>query len=143
MKEKVSILEKLGIHPGLKTIHMKTVTEADIALFAGVSGDFNPVHVCEEYAKKTFFNSRIAHGALAQAYLSAAMAKLPGLVIYLSQLVNFQKPIRIGDTITAMAEVVETREEKGIVKLKNTCLNQKGEVVVEGEATVRIYEPPS
>jgi 3-hydroxybutyryl-CoA dehydratase len=143
MKEETSILEKLGINVGLKTIQMKTVTEADIALFAGVSGDFNPVHVCEEYAKKTFFGGRIAHGALAQAYLSAAMSKLPGLVIYLSQSINFLKPMRIGDSITATAEVVETRQDKGIVKLKNTCVNQKGEAVVEGEATVRIYEPPS
>jgi 3-hydroxybutyryl-CoA dehydratase len=69
MKEGVSILEKLGINIGLKTIHMRTVTEADIASFAGVSGDFNPVHVAEEYAKKTLFGGRIAHGALAQAFL--------------------------------------------------------------------------
>ena len=143
MKEETSILEKLGVIVGLKTMQMKTVTEADIALFAGVSGDFNPVHVCEEYARKTFFGGRIAHGALAQAYLSAAMSKLPGLVIYLSQSINFLKPMRIGDTITAMAEVVEMRQDKGIVKLKNTCVNHKGETVVEGEATVRIYEPPS
>ncbi|HAP93628.1 MAG TPA: enoyl-CoA hydratase [Desulfotomaculum sp.] len=136
------MLDKLGIKVGLKTTNMKTVTEADIVLFAGVSGDFNPVHLCEEYAEKTFFGGRIAHGALAQALLSAAMAKLPGLVIYLSQSIRFLRPIRIGDTITAIAEVIETREDKGIVKLKNTCINQKKEIVVEGEANVRIYEPP-
>jgi 3-hydroxybutyryl-CoA dehydratase len=143
MTEKdTSLLERLGIEVGLKTTHMKTITEADIVLFAGVSGDFNPAHVCEEYAKKTLFGGRIAHGALAQALLSAAMAKLPGLVIFLSQSVRFLKPIRIGDTITAVAEVVETRKDKGIVTLKNTCLNQNGEMVVEGEAAVRIYEEP-
>jgi 3-hydroxybutyryl-CoA dehydratase len=143
MTEKdTSLLERLGIEVGLKTTHMKTVTEADIVLFAGVSGDFNPAHVCEEYAKKTLFGGRIAHGALAQALLSAAMAKLPGLIIFLSQSVRFLKPVRIGDTITAVAEVVETHKDKGIVTLKNTCLNQNGEMVVEGEAAVRIYEEP-
>ena len=143
MTETISILEGLGIAVGLKTTHMKTITEADIVLFAGVSGDFNPVHVCEEYARKTFFGGRIAHGALAQALLSAAMAKLPGLVIYLSQSIKFLKPIKIGDTITAIAEVVETRKDKGIVRLNNICINQNRETVVEGEATVRIYGPPS
>ena len=137
-----SILDKLGVGIGSKTTHMKTITEADIVLFAGVSGDFNPVHVCEDYAKKTLFGGRIAHGALAQALLSAAMAKLPGLSIFLSQSVRFLKPIRIGDTITAVAEVIEARKDKGIVTLKNTCVNQNGEVVVEGEAATRLYEEP-
>jgi len=138
-----SLLEKLGIEVGLKTTHMKTVTEADIVLFAGVSGDFNPAHMSEEYAKKTLFGGRIAHGALTLALLSAAMSKLPGLVIFLSQSVRFLKPVRIGDTVTAVAEVVETRKDKGIVTLKNTCTNQNGDILVEGEATVRIYQEPS
>ncbi len=144
MTEKdASILDKLGVDIGFKTTHVKTVTEADINLFAEVSGDFNPVHVNEEYAKKTFFDGRIAHGALAQALLSASMAKLPGLVIFLSQSIKFLEPVRIGDTITAIAEVVEIRKDKGIVTLKNTCVNQKGEAIVEGEAACRLYEPPS
>ena len=138
-----SLLEKLGIEVGLKTTHMKTVTEADIVLFAGVSGDFNPAHMSEEYAKKTLFGGRIAHGALILALLSAAMSKLPGLVIFLSQSVRFLKPVRIGDTVTAVAEVVETHKDKGIVTLKNTCTNQNGDILVEGEATVRIYQEPS
>lgn len=142
-EESNSVLDKLGVDIGYKTTHMKTVTEADINLFAEVSGDFNPVHISEEYAKKTFFGGRIAHGALVQALLSAAMAKLPGLVVFLSQSLRFLKPVRIGDTITAIAEVIETRKDKGIVTLKNTCTNQKGETVVEGEATCRLYQPPS
>ncbi|MDP2931334.1 MAG: MaoC family dehydratase [Chloroflexota bacterium] len=141
--KEASILEKLGVSVGYKTTHSKTITEADIVLFAGVSGDFNPVHVNEEYAKKTFFGGRIAHGALSQALLSAAMAKLPGLVIFLSQTLKFLKPVRIGDTITAVAEVTETRPDKGIVTLKNACFNQKGETVVEGEAMCRLYPPPA
>ncbi len=138
-----SILDKLGVDIGFKITHVKTITEADINLFAEVSGDFNPVHMREEYAKKTFFKGRIAHGALAQALLSATMAKLPGLVIFISQSVKFLKPVRIGDTITAEAEVTETHRDKGIVTLKNICVNQKGETIVEGEATVRLFEEPS
>lgn len=138
-----SILDKLGVGIGFKTTHVKTITEADIALFAGVSGDFNPIHMSQEYAKKTFFGGRIAHGVISIGLLSAAMAKLPGLVILISQSVRFLKPVRIGDTITAIVEVIDTRQDKGIVTLKNTCINQSGEIVVEGEATCRLYEAPA
>ena len=137
------ILDKLGVDIGFKTTHMKTITEADINLFAEVSGDFNPVHMSDEYAKKTFFGGRIAHGVIPISLLSAAMAKLSGLVILLSHSSRFLKPVRIGDTITAIAEVIDTRREKGIVTLKNTCTNQNGEVIVEGETTVRLFEAPS
>jgi 3-hydroxybutyryl-CoA dehydratase len=140
---KQNILDKLGVDVGFKTTHMKTVTEADIVIFAGVSGDFNPVHMCEEYAKKTLFGSRIAHGVIAMGLLSAAMAKLPGLSILLSLSARFLKPVRIGDSITAIAEVTGTRQDRGIVTLKNTCVNQKGETVVEGEATCMLSEAPS
>jgi len=143
VEKSTSILTKLGIDIGFKTTHMKTITEADIVLFAGISGDFNPIHMCEEYAKKTFFGSRVAHGVISLGLLSAAGAKLPGSVVLLSRSAKFLKPVRIGDTITATAEVTETRQDKGIVTLKNTCTNQNGEIVVEGESTVRIYEPPA
>ena len=142
MAEEVPILDKLGVDVGYKTSVMKTVTEADILLFAAVSSDFNPVHMCEEFAQKTFFGSRIAHGVISIGLLSAAMTKLPGLVIFLSSSVKFLKPVRIGDTITATAEVIAVRKDKGIVTLKNTCVNQKGEAVVEGEAAVRLYPKP-
>jgi len=138
-----SILDKLGVDIGTKVSHMKTVTEADIVMFAGVSGDFNPVHTCEEYAKKTFFGGRIAHGVIPIGLLSAAMTKLPGLVIFLSDSNRFLAPVRIGDTITATGEVTNARKDKGIITLKTTCTNQKGEVVVEGEWTIRLYEAPS
>ncbi len=141
--EGTTILDKLGVDVGYKTTHVKTVTETDIVLFAAVSGDLNPVHVNEEYAKKTFFGGRIAHGVIAIAVLSAAMAKLPGLVIFLNHSSRFLKPVKIGDTITGLAEVTAVRKDKGIVTLKNTCTNQKGEVVVEGESVVRLYEAPA
>ncbi len=137
-----SILDKLGVGIGFKTTHVKTVTEDDIGLFAKVSGDFNPVHMSEEYARKTFFGGRIAHGVLALGLISAAMTKLPGLVIFMSATDKFLAPVRIGDTITATGEVTAVREDKGIVTLKTGCTNQKGETLVEGEWTVRLYEPP-
>ena len=138
-----SILDKLGVDIGFKTTHMKTITEADIVMFAGVSGDFNLVHTCEEYAKKTFFGGRIAHGVIALGLISAAMTKLPGLVIFLGASDKFLAPVRIGDTITATGEVIAVRKDKGIVTLKTNCTNQKGETVVEGEWTVRLYQAPS
>ena len=144
MAEKdMSILEKLGVDIGYKTTHAKTITEADIIQFAEVSGDYNPVHMSEEFAKKTFFEGRVAHGVIAIGLISAAATKLPGLVILLSHSSRFLKPVRIGDTITAVAEVVNTREDKGIVTLKSTCTNQNGEITVEGETVVRLYEAPS
>lgn len=138
-----SILDKLGVGIGFKTIHQKAIAESDIALFAEVSGDFNPVHLSQEYAEKTLFGGRIAHGVIAVGLLSAAMDKLPGLSILLSLSVKFLKPVRIGDTVTAIVEVIDTRQDKGIVTLKNTCINQNGEVVVEGEAKCRLFEEPA
>ncbi len=144
MAEKdTTLLEKLGVDVGYKTSHVKTISESDITRFADISGDFNPVHMSEEYARKTFFGGRIAHGVIAVALLSAAIAKLPGLVILLSNSSRFLKPVRIGDTITALAEVTNTRKKTGIVTLKSTCTNQNGEAVVEGETTVRLYEAPA
>ena len=142
-EESTSVLDKLGVDVGYKTSHVKTISESDITRFAEISGDFNPVHMSEEYAQKTLFGGRIAHGVIAVALLSAAVAKLPGLVILLSNSSRFLKPIRIGDTITALAEVTNTRKKSGIVTLKSTCTNQNGETVVEGETTIRLYEAPA
>lgn len=138
-----TILDQYGVDVGFKMTYERVVTAEDIDLFAKVSGDFNPVHVNEDYARKTLFKGRIAHGALSQAFLSATMAKLPGLVIFMSQTLRFVSPVRIGDTITAIIEVTSVRKDKGIVNMKNICLNQKGETVVEGESTVRIFEKPA
>ena len=138
-----TILDKLGVDVGHKVTHMKTVTDADIVMLSGVSGDFNPVHTCEEYARKTFFGGRIAHGVIALGLISAAMTRLPGVVIFLSASDKFLAPVRFGDTITARGEVIAVRKDKGIVTLKTSCSNQKGETVVEGEWTVRLYEAPS
>ena len=142
-EKSTSILDKLGVDIGFKTTHTKTITEADIKLFAEVTGNYNPVHMNEEYAKKTLFGGRIVHGILVVGLISAAVAKLPGTTILLSQSARFLEPVRIGDTITAVAEITETRKDKGIVTLKDTCANQNGDVVVEGETLLRFYDEPA
>ncbi len=116
----------------------KTVTEYDIYQFAGVTGDFNPIHINEEYAAGTFFKGRIAHGMLSAGFISAVIGtKLPGTgCIYISQTLNFKAPVRIGDTITTTAEVVELLVEKNRVRLKATCTNQDGTLVTDGEAVM-------
>ena len=116
----------------------KTVSEADIYQFAGVSGDLNPAHIDAEYAKGTFFKERIAHGILAAGFISAVIGmRLPGPgTIYISQSLQFKAPVRIGDTVTARAEVVNIDVDKNRVRLNTTCVNQAGTVVLAGEAMV-------
>lgn len=117
---------------------VKTVSESDIYLFAGVTGDMNPAHINEVYASQTFFKTRIAHGMLAAGFISAVLGmQLPGPgTIYLKQELSFLAPVRIGDTITARVEVIEILAEKKRIKLKTTCVNQEGTVVLDGQATV-------
>ena len=118
----------------------KTVTEADVTLFAGVTGDFNPVHVDAEAAAQSRFGERIAHGMLSAGFISAVLGmRLPGTgSIYLSQSLRFTKPVRIGDTVTARVEVVEVLAAKRRVRLATVCRNQQGETVVDGEAVVMV-----
>jgi len=122
----------------------KTVTETDVYLFAGVTGDFNPAHVNEAYAKDTFFKGRIAHGMISAGFISAVFAmKLPGPgTIYLSQFMEFKAPVRIGDTVTARVEVKEKTAEKNRVKLRTTCVNQDGVLLVDGEAVIMPPKAP-
>ncbi|MFW2366704.1 MAG: MaoC family dehydratase [Desulforhopalus sp.] len=119
----------------------KTVSETDVYLFAGVSGDFNPAHINEQYAGGTFFGKRIAHGLLSASFLSAVLAnQLPGPgAIFLSLSVNFQAPVFIGDTITARAEVAQVDSEKNRVTMTLKCINQDEKQVLEGEA---VLSPP-
>ncbi len=116
----------------------KTVTEADAYNYAGVSGDFNPAHINEEYAKRTFFKTRIAHGMISAGFISAVLGtKLPGPgTIYLGQDLKFTKPVRFGDTITATCTVEEIIKEKNRLILRTVCTNQDGEVVIDGKAIV-------
>jgi 3-hydroxybutyryl-CoA dehydratase len=114
----------------------KTISEADIYMFAGVTGDFNPFHVNEEYSRKTYFKGRIAHGMLLAGFISTVVgSKLPGPgAIYVRQELKFLAPARIGDTITAKAAVTQVDAEKNRVVLQTTCTNQNGELVLDGEA---------
>ena len=122
----------------------KTVSESDIYLYAGISGDLNPAHINETYAQKTFFKTRIAHGMMIGGFISAAIAnQLPGPgTIYMKQDMRFLAPVRIGDTITASVEVIEIIAEKNRVVLKTTCANQDGEMILDGQATVSPPKPP-
>ncbi len=122
----------------------KTVSESDIYQFAGITGDFNPAHINEAYAKKTFFKTRIAHGILSAGFISTVIGtKLPGTgSIYIKQTLNFLAPVRIGDTITACAEVIEIIAKKKRVRLRTTCINQEGTQVLDGEAVVSPPKPP-
>jgi len=122
----------------------KTISESDVYLFAGVTGDLNPAHINEAYAQKTFFKTRIAHGMLSAGFISAVLGnQLPGPgSIYVRQELNFLAPMRIGDTITARVEVVEKNTEKNRVKLRTTCVNQDGVKVTDGEAVISPPKPP-
>ena len=116
----------------------KTIEQSDINAFADVTGDHNPVHVDEEFAKTTRFGKRIAHGMLTASLISAVLAnKLPGAgSVYLGQTLQFVAPVFPGDEITARVTVKEIREDKPIVKLETICVNQRDEIVIRGEATV-------
>jgi len=116
----------------------KTIEQEDIDAFARVTGDHNPVHVDEEFAKTTRFGKRIAHGMLTASLISAVLAnELPGEgSVYLGQTLQFVTPVFPGDEITARVTVKEMREDKPIVKLETVCVNQRDEVVIRGEATV-------
>ena len=116
----------------------KTVSESDVYLFAGITGDLNPAHIDEEYAQKTFFETRIAHGLLSAGFISAVIGmKIPGPgTIYLKQELKFLAPVNIGDTVTAKAEVIEIIADKNRVILHTSCTNQEGKLVLNGKATV-------
>ncbi len=123
---------------GDKASMSKTVAESDIYTFAGITGDFNPVHVNEEFAKQTMFKGRIAHGMLSAGFISAVIGTaLPGAnSIYMGQELRFLAPVKIGDTVTATVEVIEKIEAKSRVILRTTVTNQAGVLVTDGKATM-------
>jgi 3-hydroxybutyryl-CoA dehydratase len=126
--------------PGQKATFTKTITEADVAGFAGLTGDFNPLHVDDEFARRSRFGARVAHGMLTAGLISAVLGmRLPGPGgIYVSQTLNFSAPVHIGDTITAIAEVVAFRPGKRVLTLRTTCVNQRNETVVDGQAVILV-----
>lgn len=124
---------------GQTALYARTVTEADIVLFAGISGDTNPVHINEEFASETMFAGRIAHGMLTASFISTVIGtRLPGPgAIYVTQTLRFKAPVRIGDTVNARATVTELVPEKRRATL-STVVTVAGKVVLEGEAVVLV-----
>jgi 3-hydroxybutyryl-CoA dehydratase len=120
----------------------KTITETDIGVFAGLTGDFNPIHMDADFAAGTRFQSRIAHGMLTAGLISHVLGmRLPGTgAIYLGQTLRFSAPVRAGDTIEARAEVIELMPVQRRVRLRTVCTNQRGETVLQGEALMLMEE---
>ncbi len=116
------------------------VTDELIRKFAEVSGDYNPIHLDDEFAKTTRFGKRIAHGMLSGAFISAVLGHefKERKIVYLSQTMKFTAPVYLGDTVTAAATVTNIRKDKGIVTLETICTNQNGETLVKGEAVVMV-----
>ena len=116
----------------------KTVSESDVYMYAGISGDFNPAHINAVEAEKGIFGERIAHGMLTASFISTVLGtSLPGPgTIYLSQELSFKRPVKFGDTIEAKVEVIEKIEEKNRLIVRTTCTNQHGELVIDGKAMV-------
>ena len=122
----------------------KTISESDVYLYAGITGDLNPAHVNEAYAKTTFFKTRICHGMLSAGLFSTILGTLlpgPG-TIYLRQEVDFLAPVRIGDTITARVEIAEIDSGKNRIKLRTSCLSQDNTMVMDGMAVVMPPKAP-
>lgn len=134
--EKGKTIDQLNI--GDRASISRQITERDVIRFAELTGDINPVHMDRFYAAQSVFGERIAHGMLTASLISAVLGmKLPGSGnIYVSQTIKFRAPVKFGDVIEAEVEVVEKLPERNRVRLKTTCSNQDGTVVLEGEAVV-------
>ena len=130
--------KEIEISVGQSASLSKPISESDVYTFAGITGDLNPAHVNEEYARQSRFGGRIAHGLLSAGLISAAIAmKLPGPgTIYLGQTIKFLAPVRIGDTVTATVKVLSIDAARRRAVLETTCHNQKDALVITGEATV-------
>lgn len=134
---------RMGFRLGEQASFAKTVTEADVTTFAGLIGDFNPIHVDAEYARRSRFGQRVAHGMLTGGLISAVLGnKLPGPgSIYLSQQLEFLAPVFIGDTITAIVEVANWQPDKRIITLRTDCYNQDDKQVITGRAALLVERP--
>lgn len=118
----------------------RTVTDELVRKFAELSGDHNPLHLDEEYATRTRFGRRIAHGMLSGAFISAVLGSelSERQIVYLSQSLRFVAPVYIGDTITTTARVINIRTDKPVITLETVCGNQRGETTLTGEAVIML-----
>ncbi|MHB8763564.1 MAG: MaoC family dehydratase [Deferrisomatales bacterium] len=128
---------------GQRASFAKTITEADLSHFVAITGDVNPLHVNDEFARHTFFGSRIAHGMLSAALFSTLVGMvLPGVgAIYRSQTLEFLRPVRIGDTLTAWFEVESVDPAANRIELRSWIDNQRGETVIRGQAVAGLLRP--
>ena len=138
-RETMSELAYEDIKIGDEASLARTITEVHIVNYAGLTGDMNPVHVDAEHAAQSMFGERIAHGMLVAGLISAVLGtQLPGPnSIYLGQDLKFLAPVMIGDTITVVVTVTGKRDEKRIITLRTTACNQRGEMVVDGNAVLK------
>ena len=145
MDDMTNVMSKLhgyyfeDLEVGMSDVFAKTVTEADIMAFAGMSGDTNPVHLNQDFAATTMFGGRIAHGMLSASFISPVIGtKLPGPgCIYVGQSLRFKAPVRAGDTVVAQCTVTKLIPEKKFIELKTQCLIGD-KVVIDGEATIMV-----
>lgn len=141
LRNKIEMGEKMIIHD--QASFSKTLTETDVYLFAGITGDFNPIHIDQVAAKASYAHSRIVHGALVSSMISTVIGlHLPGPgTVYMQQDSKFLKPVYIGDTVTAVVEVIEIlNRTKGIINLRTYVKNQNNELVLDGHAVVKAPE---
>lgn len=111
----------------------KTITETDVVLWVGLTGDMNPIHIDREYSQTTRFGNVIVPGLMVAGLISTTVTMATFGNVYANQSIKFLKPVYIGDTITATATIIEKLEDKHMVKLETKCVNQKGEAVIIGE----------
>lgn len=137
IKRSITMFEDMAV--GMTASFAKTVTDADLVLFVGVSGDTNPVHLDEDYAEGTQFKGRVAHGALTASFISTALGtQLPGPgSIYVAQTLKFKAPVHVGDTVTAFVEVTSLIPEKKLVIFRTQCFVRET-LVIDGEATLKL-----
>jgi 3-hydroxybutyryl-CoA dehydratase len=136
------MINYMDLQIGDKFSTSKQITDSVVRAFAELSGDYNPIHLDEEFAAKTRFGRRIAHGMISGALISAVLGYefKERKIVYLSQTLKFTAPVFLDDTVTATATVTNIREDKPIVTLETICTNQNGEKVVKGEAVVMVLD---
>ncbi len=139
----ITVLRAAEIAVGARAVFSKTITAADLAFYGGISGDFNPLNVNEEFAKTTAVGGRQVYELVVAAFLSTVLARVAGPGFrWRRHTLEFPRPVRLGDTIVATAEVVAASPEAETVTCRTECRNQRGEVVVEGSAEMVSVLPP-
>ncbi len=131
------------LEEGMEDAYTKTITDAEVITFAGISGDTNPVHLNHEFASETTFGGKIAHGMLTASFISTVIGtKLPGPgCIYVSQNLRFKAPVKVGDTVTAVCTVTKKNPEKRMIEMDTVC-SVGGTNVLEGQATIMVPAKP-